>query len=204
MKSFTTLFFALTFLLFSCSKDKPQKDEFSSDDFPVKVGNWWRYQVYDAFSHVTDTLTLRVVSKTINGNQTKFDCELYKNLQLIDTAYYLISDTKIEYNSKNVDYSYFGNFYLSIPFQKGDIWKGVYYNQDSILASDIIPSMKILNHDYKNVYSLNRNFYALGGYRLNQLLFICQKIGVIYQSFDLQDGGNNQKQTFQLIDYNLE
>jgi len=64
--------------------------------------------------------------------------------------------------------------------------------------------MKILGKDYTNVYSLNRNFTALGGYKLNQLLFISPKVGVIYQSFDLQDAGLAQKQTFQLIDYELK
>ena len=40
---------------------------FTAEDFPLKVGNWWRYRLTDDYNNEVDTLLMRIAWTTKMG-----------------------------------------------------------------------------------------------------------------------------------------
>lgn len=198
--------FLMTCLLFvvllSCDKDpiiNNGSNGFQSTDFPIKVGNWWKYKVTDFYGGTIDTLVIEVMNKIDNEN---YHCELIYNNSVVDSALINITETTFTYEGLNQDYSFFGNFKLSFPFNEDDNWVG-FYNPDTVVVTSEINEFTINGETFSPVYNLKRSFFLGGGYSLTQFMMVAPKVGVINQSIDLFDGANAQKQNFDIIEYNL-
>lgn len=200
MKFLTTLFFALTFLLFSCSKDKPQKDEFSSDDFPVKVGNWWRYKRVDMLSNYVDTITLNVIDVTISGSKKEYKCYVEKSGLVLDSAILTLDENSVKYASFNTNYSYFGDFNLVTPFSPKSNWTNL-TDADTTKVISFSKGVMILGNPY-DIYFTKR-ISSEPGYSLNQTISVAKNIGIVENNINLFVGAPLQRQNLQLIDYEL-
>ncbi|MFN0216859.1 MAG: hypothetical protein ACKVT2_21595 [Saprospiraceae bacterium] len=202
MRSLLSALLVLLFVL-GCKKSDDGSILFNQDQFPLKVGNWWRYRVNDLYTQSTDTLTITIVSETISGSTTEYRCALKQKGIEVDSGYFKTTNNSLEYNGLNSFYSYFGNFILQTPFNIGDKWKGIYLN-DSLGATARIASFDVLGKTYEPVYTLERSGF-LPGFRITQDLFLTPNVGVIYQSLDIfESSGSGQKQVFQLIDYEVD
>ena len=202
MKKYSILIYILL-SFYSCKKENTSNtNEFSKADYPIKIGNWWRYQVADFMQQTTDTLMLKVVSLSNTNNQEVYTCQLILNNQIVDTGYYTISSDRIEYSGFRQDYSYFGNFTLTLPFQVGFKWIGV-NPKDTVKALSRIATFRINGKDYSPIYNLKRSYNLAGGYKITQNFIVSPKVGIVYQTLDIFDGFPTQKQGFQLIDYEL-
>ncbi|MCW3128217.1 MAG: hypothetical protein JWO03_3875 [Bacteroidetes bacterium] len=189
--------------LASCHKSTTPTDTFSRNDFPMAVGDWWRYQVIDV-NAPTDTLLMTVIASSGNGSTKDYTYTIYKNAyhRTVDTGHFIISDTGLSYNTTNPYYSYFGSFNLKLPFQKEQQWVGS-LPHDTITAVGRAAVVKIMGKDYGPVYTLNRKAIS-SHYRNLSGIFVAPHIGIIYQDVSIEiDTAVPQKQTFLLIDYNL-
>lgn len=188
---------------FACKKSDEGNLLFNKDQFPLKVGNWWRYDVHDFYAQSTDTLLITVISKTDNGSDAEYKCSLTKHGIQVDSGYFKTTNSSIEYRGLYPLYSHFGDFLLRTPFNIGDKWSGLYL-KDTLSATARVPSFKVLDKTYEPVYTLER-IVTLPGYSMTQDLFVTPNVGIIYQSLDIHDGSaTGQKQTFQLIDYKVD
>tara|TARA_R110002050_G_scaffold190268_1_gene324915 strand:+ start:2163 stop:2801 length:639 start_codon:yes stop_codon:yes gene_type:complete len=196
-------------LLFSasCKKNtepiKLVEEKFTSDNYPVKIGNWWKYKVTDFYSGTIDTLVVEVVSEVDNSNGSmSYRCELKQNGSIVDSSIIIVSEVEFSYKGLNPYYSYFGDYKLTFPFNAGSFWEGA-YSTDTVIVTSRIDKFTINGTEYSPIYNLKRSFYLGGGYSLTQFQMITPKVGIVNQSIDLFDGANAQKQNFDLIDYHL-
>jgi hypothetical protein len=202
MKNVLIISYVLFIVLISCNKEPVTNNVyngFQSIDFPIKVGNWWKYKVTDFYGGTIDTLIVEVVDKITNET---YRCELRYNNSVVDSAIITVSETTLSYEGLNQDYSYFGNFKLTFPFNDNDSWIG-FYNPDTVVVTSVIDDFTINGMAFSPVYNLKRSFFLGGGYSLTQFMMITPEIGIINQSIDLFDGANAQKQNFDIIEYNL-
>ncbi len=52
---------------------------FTAEDFPLKVGNWWRYRLTDDENNTVDTLLMRIDSVEYTVGENRFHCSFIKN-----------------------------------------------------------------------------------------------------------------------------
>jgi hypothetical protein len=186
--------------MISCNKESIDVENgFQSTDFPIQVGNWWKYKVVDSYAGTTDTFIVQVVAEL---NKESYRCELRYGSSVVDSAIIAMTETTLSYEGLNQNYSYFGNFKLTFPFNEDDHWIG-FYNPDTVVVTSMINDFVVNGVSYSPIYNLKRSFFLAGGYSLTQFMMITPEIGIINQSIDLFDGANAQKQNFSLIEFNL-
>ena len=191
----------LLILVVSCNKDKPQKDEFSTDAFPVKEGNWWRYRRVDMLSNYVDTIMLRVVDLKIIGSKKEYICYVEKSGEILDSATITIGENIVKYASFDPNYSYFGDFNLTTPFAQSSLWTNL-TDADTTKVISFSKEVMILGNPY-DIYFLKR-ISSEPGYSLNQTISVAKNIGIVENNINLFLGAPLQRQNLQLIDYNLQ
>lgn len=203
-------------LLIACNKDddfisqpvKPISSDtivtpvFDQNDFPMDVGNWWRYRVVDSNFGTIDTLLISV-DRVLDINESKFLCNLTLYGEIVDSSVVTINADSLVYDGLLSFYSYFGEFKLKFPFQVDDTWRG-FFIQDTVRAISHVEDLTYGGVLYPSIFSLKRAFFIDNNYSLVQFMLIAPNIGVVNQSVDLFDNGNVQSQNFGLIDYHLE
>jgi hypothetical protein len=152
MKNVLIISYVLFIVLISCNKEPVTNNVyngFQSIDFPIKVGNWWKYKVTDFYGGTIDTLIVEVVDKITNET---YRCELRYNNSVVDSAIITVSETTLSYEGLNQDYSYFGNFKLTFPFNDNDSWIG-FYNPDTVVVTSVIDDFTINGMAFSPVYN---------------------------------------------------
>lgn len=210
------IFIFCTGLFIACKKDNnpinptgnvPSSDttvvvNFDQNDFPVKVGNWWLYRVIDSNYGTIDTLLVSVDS-ILDISEGRFHCTLTEHGAIVDSSVIVINSDSLVYDGLKSYYSYFGEFKLKFPFQKGDTWRG-FFVEDTVRAVSQVDDFTYGGVTYPSIFNLKRSFFIENTYSLTQFIILAPGIGVVNQSIDLFDNGNVQSQNFSLIDYNLE
>lgn len=185
---------------------KPEKDpiivnQFTKDDFPIAVGNWWKYKHTDFLSNTTDTILLRVISLQTNTTSSKeYTCIVEEFGQVVDTAKLILGDSTIAYNSYNPNYSYFGDFFMTAPFKVDSKWANSIYN-DSTTVISYSEGVKYNGVPY-NVFFLKRTVSSIN-YHVVQTISVAKGIGIIEHVFNYREMVPIQSQNLQLIDYHL-
>lgn len=210
------IFLFFSGLLLACEKDdelidKPVKSVnsdtivaavFDQNDFPIKVGNWWRYRVVDSNFGTLDTLIISV-DRVLDANESQFFCKLKMGGEFVDSSVVTINADSLVYDGLLSFYSYFGEFKLKFPFQVDDVWRG-FSVQDTVRAISQVDDFTYAGVTYPSIFTLKRSFFIDNTYSLTHFMILAPGIGVINQSIDLFDSGNVQGQNFGLIDYHLE
>jgi hypothetical protein len=186
--------------LLGCKRDKVELIPFDKMSYPLNVDNWWSYKVTNLKTAKIDTLFLKIVSKSVNNNIAIYKCDLKQNERVIDSAQIMLSESELSYNGLDPNYSFFGDFKLKLPFNKGNTWNGD-SSLDVINVVSISADYIVLNKKY-NIYDIKRSFEGFG-YRINQTIQVSKGIGIVSQYIDLFDGGSVEKKQFELIDYKL-
>jgi hypothetical protein len=187
-----------------CKKSNPNDiatNQYTKSDFPIKVGNWWRYKQGDFLANTTDTFILKVVSM----RNLNYFCNVEQNNKIIDSALITLNDNEITYRGLNTNYSYFGDFQIFFPLSVGDkkeislIGVGL---GDSMSVISLTQNVKFLGNPY-DIYFLKRKV-AGPGYSLLQTLSISKGIGIVENSINYFNGAPVMNQTLQLIDYKIK
>ena len=178
-------------ILLSCNKNKR---EFSLNEFPVKVGNWWEY-LRDA-NGVKDTLKIAVVEEVSTGS---FLCVISENNIVIDSSEINIQNNLLSYKGLSENET-FSNYKLKMPFKKNDYWVGN-VPKDTIRVTEYSRRILIDNKKYKSVFTIERDYKLGGGFYFTQKLFIGTGVGVIKQVYESFDGAYFHNETFYLLDY---
>jgi hypothetical protein len=200
-------------IVFSCNPEneiipeEPPKDvTFEIDEFPLAVGNKYRYSVIETGTRYVDTLTMEIIDSK--------EGEFYVNLQRWkifggkqDSALFKLSSNEISYKGLNTqtNYSFFSDFKLKFPMKVGSKWVQSFPG-DTIRVISIADSIVYFDRKYFDVFFLKRIYVdnALG-IRLIQTLEIKPGIGILKQSFYLIEEGQVPRQdAFFLIDADLK
>jgi hypothetical protein len=216
------LFLFTTFLFSSCGKDENHTPDqvlgndgdgnhsdtvnaltFNEADFPVKVGNWWKYLRVDFNFNTVDTLLVSVDSLNNNTTSKEYFCKLYRNEQLVDSSKIIVGKDSLVYRGLNLGYSYFSEFKMKFPFQEGSTWQG-FYPTDTVMAISSVEDFNLSGQNYDVIFNIKRSFNAGNNYSLTQFIILSPGVGVVRLSVDLYQNGVNQKQNFSLIDYHLQ
>jgi hypothetical protein len=186
---------------YSCKKKAQNSQVFTSSSYPLAVGDWWQYLKSDG-GNTSDTITLSIVSESVNGTIKDYKCNITQGGIVIDTGHFTQSDTSLAY-SGNPYYSVFGFFNLQIPFKEGQEWPGVYPN-DTIKVAGVADSFEAYHITYKPVYALRRVFND-PHYSMVQLIFLTPNIGLTNQSIEIQsDTAVQTSEVLFLLNYKLQ
>ena len=169
----------------------------------MNVGDWWKYQVfYDVNIDNPDTLTLRIASMTSNGTSSDYTCYMYNNAGVaMDSGHFVQTSTSLTYQGR-ASYSIFGFFTLQFPFAPlGGAWPGS-FPTDTIRSEGLSSAPYTTGGvTYSTVYSITQRFFDPLYSDIN-VIFIAPKVGILYQSVDIQsDTASYIQDGWQLIDY---
>ncbi len=87
---------------------------FTAEDFPLKVGNWWRYRVTDSYYNTVDTLFIRIDSMKSVNIEKHYYTNMIRGSQNGSGTIIKYSDSLIAYQPSQT-YN-FPSFTLGIPF----------------------------------------------------------------------------------------
>jgi hypothetical protein len=200
-------FFYLRWILLigaiSCKHENDTIDStaFSKTSYPLNVGNWWQYRVVDFNARTIDTLSIRISSKTVQNGEVIYRCELEEYGTVIDSAQFVLTESSLSYQGLDATYSYFGDFKLKLPFYQGETWKG-FSDVDSMNVISFSTDYNVLGKKY-DIYYLKRTVPG-AAYSVVQSLQLSKNIGLVSQNINIFWGGLTQRQSFQLIDYELK
>jgi hypothetical protein len=201
MKKVTILLIVISICIGCGKNNENSANSFKSDEFPLTVGSWWKYNSTDFISKNIDTLTLKIKSIQVDGTISKINCEIYNNKNvLVDTGIFIKEGSKVQYKGKNAVYSYFGNFVLKFPFAPEENWIGI-YNEDTVRAVGYVENLTINTVKYDKLYTLKRSFYLIGGYSWVQDIIVSTNIGIVQQNYKEFDFGLIRQKDFSLIEY---
>jgi hypothetical protein len=168
------IFCGLAILLFCFSCKKTDHSVLvQANDFPVTIGSWWMYQVFDVNNNIQDTLTYTVLDVVSIGG---FSWQRWISVEstYYDTTYVLSSANSIGFY-KYEDTS-FVNFKINFPVVDNEPWttpvQGVSYTTN-------MQNITVNGTTYNNVAYLNRYAPYMQGYSVNESIWIARGIGIV-------------------------
>ena len=177
----------------------------SAQDYPIAVGNKWTYQLTDDLYSYTDTQTITVISKNVyNNDSTVYHTQTISHDIIIDSSAISFSANSYIYSNGNANYALFYGLKLAFPIAQGSHWiggGGGYYS-DSMEVLYAGQTETVLNNTYSNVYEIKRQQIGLDNTVLGQI-HVAPKIGVVYQTMNINLGYPVKNQTIRLISYEL-
>lgn len=180
-------------------------DTFTMNHFPMKVGNWWKYQIIDSSGAKpkTDTATLKVVELKIINSSKEYKCYWEINGIYIDSSLVIFKDSTISFMKLSpVDYSYIGEFEFKLPFKKGDTWTSGNNSEDTVLTNDT--NTVILGRAY-NSFNIKMLLYISLHNATYYSMNVANGIGIIYAKiYRHWDFDIIIAKDISLIDYHLE
>lgn len=199
MKQFS-ISILLCFLFASCHKDNSSQTQFSVADFPIKEGNWWRYKKSNIQNNIIDTIRLRVIKLNANGVSKEYACIIEKGGQIVDSATLTLDPNLIKYQGADLEYSYFCNFFIQMPFSVTSSWKNQAVSDSTKVVAYI--SGENINGKSYNTYLLERK--ASGpNFGLQQTISVAKGIGIVVHELSLFNLGPVQHYKLELIDYDV-
>ncbi len=197
----------LILIIVSCSNDNNNVNTipnhiYTNKSFPLKVGNWWRYKVYD--DNGVDTCIFKIVSDSVSNNNHYYLCTAKcRIIEKIDTTQFILNDTSLIYKSFRIDgYAIIPEFSLKLPFSSGDTWHGRFPIDSSTVAS-YDTNYKILGKSY-DIFFINRIAFGDRSYYNIQSIQLSENIGIISESIKIRSIYINELKDIFLIDYHLE
>lgn len=196
-------------VLSCCKKDDSSSSTFTKDSYPLAVGNWWQYQVNQTYEGGGyDTILLNVLSANTITPYTKYICNITLNGRVIDSGYFLQSDTSLTFvNSLPSPYfSLFPNFHLKFPVSIGQFWDGS-FSGDSVLVVGVANTCSFNSHTYGPCYYTNESYNMPHNFK-RETMTLAPKVGLIKQSMDFNsdtaEGGVQVNQSITLINFNVQ
>jgi len=196
MRMFSTiilLLFGFMSLFTSCKKEKASVQSFNY--FPMSVGTYWKYQVYDSLTQQTDTITINVVKDTMINNNPIFYWESSKAGVAIDTLFVLkTSDSICFYDDNNLIYL---TQELKLPLDVGNTW------QSYALASDNYKVESIESvYNYSDAYKVDRNFQSFNYYLLEKIWMV-DNIGFVKMTINEFNLAPSKNENWRLLSYHI-
>jgi hypothetical protein len=196
MKKYLFFLFILSIYFIACDKNE-NVNLFTKDDFSIKVGNWWKYQLNDYVSNKTDTIIIKITSLEVKDGENTYNC-IYSILdKIVDSSYIKFSNNEILFNGTADNY-YFGNIKTTLPFKPGDV---SIYLRDSIKVISYNPGYKLLDK-YYDAYTIERHAYGIDDGFI-QTTLISKNIGIVKNTYLMFGRFPRVNKTFVLIDYKI-
>lgn len=174
-----------------CKKDNITKE---SPDFPMSVGSYWKYQMYDSLQHKYDTIAIKVVSSTIKSNKTVFIWQFSDNKNSISDSLYVVSSSNSvsfykDSSLTNLKWQY------KLPLKVGESW--------TINEND---NYKVMSNEKVDVYSssfkLSSDLQSFN-YTLKETTWIVDNIGIVMMNIYEFNLGPTKNQTWHLLSYHI-
>ncbi|MBX7241227.1 MAG: hypothetical protein K1X92_05705 [Bacteroidia bacterium] len=186
-----------------CNRHIEPEPIFTAEDFPLKVGNWWRYRVTDSLNNTVDTLFMRIDSMKIMNDEKHYFINTIQGSQIGGGTFIVFSDTLIIYEpSQNYNFPIFtlrfpfgvDSFYINRIYGKRDTLNILSYEKEYQLFGKKYPAFHITS----SMWLIN-----IAGRATNDMR-ISPKIGIISNDnyFDHQAGTQDIK--LELIEYHIE
>lgn len=194
------LIFGLSILLCltSCDEDKPTQQSnqlFITNDFPLKEGNWWKYQFVDSNNNKIDTILLILKSKQNNNGLNRCYGQFYLKDSLIGNLEIISDESKISFNSDfGKNKIYFSDFNIITPTYLDSKWENGTY---SIINSE--SKYEVLGNKYDVCYI--KRIVSGDDYFSSSSFYLSQNIGLVSHSDYSMHGFI--KNSLTLIDYHL-
>ena len=204
MKKIIFLFLAIL-IISSCNKKEesisslPQSPTFTSESFPLKIGNWWKYQVINSSTGFIDTMLITIIDSNEIKNYSLLKVH-WINYKFNDTSNYRFNKSAFWFDIS--DYNYLFHIYLHFPFTLNSTWL------DSLrpiirtpyIVNDYIENFEILGNNY-NVFKIEMN-YIIPNEKMNLTFYLAAGIGIVQE--DILGDEPYPNRIIKLIEYHLE
>lgn len=186
--------------LSACDEDEPTQpsNQFELKDFPLKIGNWWKYQVIDSLNNTQDTLLIKVSGDGYNNGFHNNVLKVFLKDSLIGSSKIVSSENTITFfkndTSKIWNYFSFKDFFFKLPLSVGNKW-------DTYIVESYNENVDILNHKY-NGFKIVNTMDNMPGADVN-IYYISPNIGIVSISEYSGGFGPRIKMFLKLIDYKI-
>ena len=192
----------ILFMLWHCGKENiyPSSGSLSNSQIPLSKGSWWKYTITSPDIKMLDTLKIEIID-TQKGATNNYLAAIFYNEKIIDTASIFKNDVVFQFTSLNKVDSYFSDFKLFLPLQKGKSWQ----NENKLDSSTVIDTNVLysLNRFNYEVFSVKR-FYNKPNNYLTQFYRISKDIGIITLKDDRKIDEEYKTKYYWLLDYKLK
>ncbi|MDB5282622.1 MAG: hypothetical protein JWO06_1697 [Bacteroidota bacterium] len=197
----------LILALGACKKKTSSTPTFFLSDFPLKTGNYWIYHFTDYTNNlVDDTFTLKVERiEAISTDSSLVYIYIYNDKVIIDSAVYYFGGNGLTYKGLYQQYSFFGNFHLSLPFSQGSEWVNT-PTLDTLKVISYSDKYLVTPDNFSSVFYLY-SYYRGPKYLLINEIYFSKGIGIIHKNIQYQDNNNftnNRTQSYDLIGYQIQ
>lgn len=188
--------FGSLLLVAACHKDKASP---GLADFPVSVGNKWKYIVYDSVHNYTDTQTVAISGATMmtDGRPAKlvrssfsfsFDSSYAYLLEDADKATFYADQQGRDYNKV---YTY--------PLMVGAWWVG-----ENMLDTNKVVSIGDISVPAGSftAYAINRDF-KVTDIAIKEKEWYCPGVGMVQRNYYERNLGFLVNKTFRLVSYSI-
>ena len=149
--------------LASCRKNEPAITQFTIDQFPLTVGNYWKFHHMGVFGAPSDTVILNIDSvKTLAaGSQTYFASarsisSFAENGFLYGTVTFTKTSTQIIVSGTQPEANFLGDMTMTFPIKNGNKWTGLCASDSFVVSySD---SVGAINTEVHNSYAIERHY----------------------------------------------
>jgi hypothetical protein len=202
--------FALSLIIGACCKKEDIDSNIASttlvkSDFPIKVGNYWRYMRGDDVLEDYDTVVFSIVYQV--GNDSFYTETFNVNRQeKVDSGYIVFNELAISYKTSNNAYnSCFSSFTIELPCELGSTWPGN-LGYDSITYTSPLPETAFWGKRYYNSHKLFQKGSTAGNAKFVQGSLNFKK-GIGFIAYNVILKGHSSFPTgavMYLMDYKLE
>ncbi len=174
---------------------------FTAEDFPLKVGNWWRYRLTDDENNTVDTLLMRIDSVEYTVGENRFHCSFHKR-NIIERGQIRRNDTVIFY--KPVQNQVINGFTLGIPFGVDSFFINRVNGRDTVRVLSYEKEYELFGKKYEAFHIKSSMVNITTSSTGTNDMRVSPDIGIISNDsyFDYQFGIMDTK--LELIEYHIE
>ncbi len=181
--------FGLLVLFTNCNKQNNPVEEIQY--FQMPVGTYWNYQIYDSLLQEFDTISIKVVNKTVINNKSVFLWEFSNRDTITDTLYvWNTPDSVCFYENNNLTNL---KWLFKFPIAVGETW--------SINGNDYyeVLSKEEVNH-YSCSFKINRKLQD-PNYFIHENIWMVDNVGIVKMTIDKFDLAPVKNQDWRLFSY---
>ena len=177
-----------------------QSPRFVSSDFPIKQGNWWRYESDNLMSGI-DTMLMTINSYVVNGADTIYTCILEYSNTRTDTLMITVSASSLKFKSLNEPVCrIFGEGYFRSPFKVGTKW---HYMTELDKYTTISYATRLIRGKNYTSFFVKRLWTEPGYNRYVISTIFALGVGIVEENIYI-GGSCPTWVTYRLIDYHVQ
>ena len=165
----------ISLLAFMGCKKESHRTLIAIHDFPVSVGSWWQYTVYNGYDSVYDTATVRILDVTVVGNiPYQRWSETSVAFSSSDTIYEVAQDSAMLFCYTTDTNSQYVR--INFPIIENENWGPSY---PGISYTTSIQSVTVNGMTFGTATYLNAHKPDQGGGIVDESMWIVKGIGIV-------------------------